>query len=133
MRMVNRARRTLILCGALMGLVGGCAAPKGRIAADSKTEECRSDIVGALEAFKRDLGLDFDVGDGDAEAMFTEGSVLKEYGRDGARHGMRFGLDVKDDGGCSMRMYEKRTQEPGSTSTTRGSYGSVDLNVCRCE
>jgi hypothetical protein len=118
----------------VFGLVGlSCGAPKGAIAESSKTDECRADIVGALGAFKRDLGLDFDVTDADADAMFSEAQVGKSYGRDGARHEVSFGLDVTNDGGCSMRFFEKRTREPGSSSMTRGNYGSVDLNVCRCE
>lgn len=128
---MRRYTGLIVLSFGLAGL--SCGAPKGKIADSSKTEECRNDIIGALEAFKRDLGLDFDVVAADADAMLSEGQVGKSYGRDGARHEVRFGLDVTDGGGCSMRFFQKKTQEPGSTSTTSGNYGSVALSACKCE
>jgi hypothetical protein len=116
----------------VLGLLMGCS-PKGAIAESSKTDECRADVVGALQAFKRDLGLSFAVSTADADTLFTEGTVGKSYARDGARHQVRFGLDVRDGGGCTLRMFQRTVREPGSSKTTRGNYGTVEMNVCRCE
>jgi hypothetical protein len=129
--MTRRRTAVLILSWSVMSLA--CGAPKGAIAESSKTDECRADIVGALEAFKRDLGFDFEVSDADAGSVFAEAQVAKSYGRDGVRHEVRFGLDVADDGGCTLRLFERRTSQPGSSTMTRGNYGSASLQACRCE
>lgn len=130
-------RARLVAC---LGLALGLAlpacflAPRGRFTAESRTDPaCRAAILGALEAFPRDLGLGFSVDDADVDALLRSDALEKGYARDAVRFTVDFGLDVREGGVCRLRIWSMTERRPGSTSTRSGDFGGVDVGACRCE
>jgi hypothetical protein len=114
-----------------LGLLAGCA-PEGQIAESSKTKECSAELVSALATFSRDLGLAYTVSPADADSIFRTGTVEKQYARDGVQHGSHFGVE-KTAKGCSLKFYKRTTSEPGRSTSTAGSFGTVALQTCKCK
>lgn len=126
-----RIGRLLILCACFFGLAAACS-PTGKIAESSKTDECSADLIGALGAFSRDMGLNFEPTKADADAIFETGKVAKKYARDGVRYEAHFGIEKKGNE-CKLKFYKRVERQPGSTSSRTGSFGTVNLKVCKCE
>jgi hypothetical protein len=115
---------------AVLGGVLACA-PRGEIADESKTVECREDLEQALEAFRTDLGLDYYVDRDDAQTLLDESRLEKDYAGLGVRYVAHFGL-VKNSDGCHLKFYKRTSRQPGKTSSSTGNYGTMRLNRCRC-
>lgn len=114
-----------------MALISACA-PGGKIAESSKTDECSAELVSALGAFARDMGLNFQPTKEDADAIFETGKVGKNYARDGIQYEAHFGIEKKGSE-CKLKFYKRVERQPGSTSSRTGSFGTVNLKVCKCE
>jgi len=110
----------------------GCSEPEGRITESSKTKKCGKELRSALKAMKKDLGMPYEVSSGDATNIFSIGGIQKHYARDGVQHTLHFGLDNRD-GECRLKLFKKERNEPGSTQTSMGDFGSVKLDKCKCE
>jgi len=130
---VSALRRTFasLLSAFLPGILLLCS-PGGKIPPDSQTEACADEVTGALLAFSREMGLAYTVEAGDARSIFQSGQVAKSYFRDGVRYTAHFGL-LKTQGGCNLKFFKRSTGQPGQFESTTGSYGTVSLEVCRCE
>jgi hypothetical protein len=114
-----------------LGMLVACA-PEGQIAESSKTKECSAELVSALGTFSRDLGLAYAVTPADADSIFRSGQVEKHYARDGVQYGSHFGLE-KTAKGCTLKFYKRTTSEPGTSTSTTGSFGTVALQTCKCK
>jgi hypothetical protein len=114
----------------LIGLMG--CEPDGKIANSSTTKECGDELTRAVQAFKDDLRLAFEVKPSDAKTLFSTGKLEKQYARDGIRYSVYFGLE-KNASGCSLEFYKRTSREPGTVKTTTGDYGTVSLDKCKCE
>ena len=110
----------------------GCSFPDGKIVPASKTEECKQNLVEALNAFSTKLGLPIDVSIEDATTIFNSGGISKSYGRDGNRYTVSFALESGDES-CKLIFYHRRKKGPGENTSTFGEYGSVTLTSCMCE
>ncbi|MCB9705232.1 MAG: hypothetical protein H6711_25380 [Myxococcales bacterium] len=127
--------RCHLVAASLALLVAACMSPPGgKITAEAAADPaCGSELYGALDAMRNELGLGIDVGDDDAAALRDTGALEKSYGRDGARFTVAFGLDAGEGGACKLRMWSMTERRPGSVSTQSGNFGSIDLKVCRCQ
>jgi len=128
---MQRLSGLVVIVVCLAGLA--CGEPKGKIVQSSRTDACRADILVGLESLAQGLGLHFEVADPDADTVFREGQIKKRYARDGVRYEMRFGLDVTDGGGCSMRFFKKITREGENGGKHWSNFGTVELPDCKCE
>lgn len=91
---------------------------------------CARDIRHALEAFKNENGLGFEIVERDAEPILAGDSLEKRYSRDGATYAWHFRVHRKDDA-CKLVNYKRKVRKPGESYTTSG--GDAPLPACECE
>ena len=120
-----------IALGAVLVVVHVACSPRGEIAEESKTPECREDVEQALEEFRMNLGLDYYVTEDDLGAVLDSARLEKPYAGLGVRYVAHFGLDKKSDG-CHLKFYKRTSREPGQTGSSIGNYGTVHLARCQC-
>ena len=125
----------LIAIGAMFFAFGGMdmiPGLGGGATITSQNEECASDVRNALEVFRDEGGMRFDVKPTDPRELFSEGNITKRYRRDGMRQDVSFRPHVSD-GECRLRFYRRVQRRPGERSSSRGNYGEVALPSCTCE
>lgn len=111
----------------------GCSRPNAEITPDNRTDECAAEIKSSLEAFvEQSLGVNYQIDDSYPKAIFENATVEIAYGRDGTQQVAHIGLNISSDHQCQLSHYRQDTRRPGESSSTRGNYGSVDLDHCRC-
>jgi hypothetical protein len=125
------ARTSVLAC--LAAILTACVqAPTDRLTATSREDPaCAVELLAALEAFRDDLGLGYEVLEADADTLGEHGTLQKGYTRDAVRFTVEFGLDAGDDA-CTLRLWSMTEQRPGSTSTHTGDFGTVSLEICQC-
>jgi hypothetical protein len=129
-------QKNLIKIGVVLAIMAGAfylalgRAPSAKLLASSKTSACRDELIQALETFKRDQGLAFEVSADDAQSIVETGAVTKGYTRNGVKMRFGFGLDG-DAEGCRL-VFHQRTN-PDGMSDTVGDLASVPLQHCQCE
>ena len=125
---MTRGRRITLLA-ALVVVSAAC----GRAAEiTTHTDECAANIEQGLMAFQNELGLPFEVSDGDGESLLAEGAIAKSYARDGMRYEVAFRPQV-DGSDCDLVFYRRTTRKPGSRESQRGYFGGYTLENCQCE
>jgi hypothetical protein len=123
----------VITIGIVIAFAGGIA-PQAHLRAESSADPgCRAALLTGLGELQRKLGLPLEFTATDADTLASSGALESTYARDAVQHTASFGLDADDTGTCSLRMWLKREQSPGSTRSTSGSFGSAYLPACRCE
>ncbi len=118
-----------VVAALAIALSAGCVGKAAEIATD--TEECAANIDEALVAFQQELGLPFDVSEGDGKTVIDEGLIEKQYARDGVRHEVAFRPQIDGDD-CDLVFFRRVKREPGSRSSQRGYYGGYTLDSCEC-
>jgi len=123
----------LIGLACLAAIVPACVeAPASRLTAASRGDPaCSAELLAALDSFRRDLGLGYEVLDADADALGEHGTVKKGYTRDAVQYSVEFRLDVEADT-CVLRLWSRTERRPGSTQTQTGDFGALDLEQCQC-
>lgn len=112
-------------------LLIGCGGSGNPLIETSKTPECGQEIQQALAKFQGQMGLPFNMEPNDYQAVFSTGMVEKDYFRDGIRITASFRTQ-KRDARCMLQFYKRDQKMPGSSKSTYGDYGAIQLSSCQC-
>jgi hypothetical protein len=130
-RVQPAAPRSLSLTLALgLATAAGCSGSAAEIT--TQTAECAANVTEGLAAFAQELGLPYEVADGDGQFVLDNGSIAKQYARDGVRYEVGFRPQV-DEGACELVFHKRVQRQPGSRESRHGYFGGYPLERCECE
>jgi hypothetical protein len=127
---MGEARGSLLVAALVVSFaLAGCGKPAE---ISTKTEACAANLVEGLRAFQTEMGMPFDVNDGDGQVVFDQGAIEKRYARDGNRYEVSF-RPQRDGEDCDLVLHKRTTRQPGSRETRHGNFGAYTLEHCECE
>jgi len=140
---LNRTRRRslllalvpLVLLSLACGLgdaISDMATPDGRIAAASRTPECRAELRRVLEQYRAQEGMGFATTDEMVEQLMTDGSTFTSYTRDGTSYTPHFAVDASG-GQCQLDYYQLTTRRPGQVNSQLFQHETALSSSCTCE
>lgn len=96
------------------------------------SEQCKSDIEQALQAFKTQRAMPFSIEPSAIESLATSGTEVFSYYRDGKQIQAEFGI-TKEEDACFVSHIQICEKTPGMTECHGGSFGQTPIPSCQCQ